>query len=45
MLRSERRHDGSEVSQVMSIDSLAALPEVDVDAVYVFLDVLSPRRR
>ena len=45
MLRSERRHDGSEVSLVMSLDSLDALPEVDVDAMYVFLDVLTPHRR
>ena len=43
MLRTGRRPDGSKVSKVMPFDSLAALSDNDIEALYRFLKALPPR--
>ncbi len=44
MMRTGKRPDGSTVSKVMPFGSLAALNDVDLDAMYAYLQTLSPRR-
>ena len=43
MLRSGRRPDGSAVSRVMPFESLAALSDVDADALYLYLQSVPAR--
>jgi mono/diheme cytochrome c family protein len=43
MMRSGKRPDGSAVSTVMPFESLRALNDVDVDALYLYLKTLPPR--
>jgi mono/diheme cytochrome c family protein len=43
MFRTGRRPDGSPVSTVMPFESLRALNDIDVDALYAYLKTVSPR--
>lgn len=43
MLRTGRRPDGTEVSRAMPFETLKALNDVDVEALYAFLTTLPPR--
>jgi mono/diheme cytochrome c family protein len=44
MLRSGRRPDGSAVSPVMPFAALGRMNDVDIDALYVYLNSLEPRK-
>jgi mono/diheme cytochrome c family protein len=43
MFRTGRRPDGSAVSTVMPFESLRALNDTDVDALYAYLKTVAPR--
>jgi hypothetical protein len=44
MMRSGKRPDGSAVSPVMPFEALAQMSDTDIDATYLYLKSLTPRK-